>query len=185
MVLAPRLPPRRPDRGSCRYTIWDLEIPQPCVRVRRENQWVCCCGYRVATPTSLHVCCCVPEGELLGASTALRGKHPKSSRLCTMSPVATVCYKKGRIHIHTHSVSYPPSSCSIVSSGSWCVACHRIAWTPCSFLSWSFATSGTVPGWCTCLCTCMCAVQVVQAPPSRCMIRSGVLGGQSWNRSVG
>ena len=68
-----------------------------------------------------HVCCCVPEGELLGASNASRGNHPESP-----SPVH-----------HVPSFSYPLSSCSIVSSGSCCVACHRIArgrWTPCSFV---------------------------------------------------
>ena len=43
----------------------------------------------VATPTVLCMCCRVPEGVLLGASTDSRGNHPdlKPPCLCFLSPV--------------------------------------------------------------------------------------------------
>ena len=100
----------------------------------------------VATPTVLCMCCCVPEGVLVGASTASRGNHPEDPL-----PLLLVS-----------CVSYPLGSCSVVMSGSWFVACHRITWTP-SLVCLGPCDLGLVP----------CSA-CVPASPSRCMIRSGV-----------
>ena len=86
----------------------------------------------VATPTVLCMCCCVPEGVLVGASTASRGNHPEDPL-----PLLLVS-----------CVSYPLGSCSVVMSGSWFVACHH---TPGRHarLSWSLR-----PGASAMLCMC-------------------------------